>query len=77
MSAIADERICHVYRNRENYPTEANPSKFTEEIGDGTTEEVDICGLPMQSQMIGDIEWWFCVECDRPKTSWPVRLPTA
>lgn len=76
MSALADDRICHVYRNRENYPAEPNPMKYSEEMGDETIEEMEICGLPMQVQVIGDIEWWYCVECDRPRVEWPVRQPT-
>lgn len=77
MSALAaDDRICHVYRNRENYPSEANPMKYAEEIDDdGTMEDMEICGLRMVQ--LGDTGWWYCVECDRPRNEWPVRPPTA
>lgn len=79
MASLVDDRICHVYRNRDEgmaYPTTDTPVKYTEVIDDeGTLEEVDICGLPMVQ--FSDTAWWFCVECDRPREEWPVRLPTA
>lgn len=72
--ALADERICHVYRNRDPYPAKKNAVKWVETMDDeGTTEKQDICGLPMA---LHDNGYWYCVECDRPRSDWPTTPPS-
>lgn len=77
MSATVDERICHVYRNRDGdmgYPTTDTPVKYMEpsDVDGEDMVEVDICGKPLEvfylttaDSLIPDTEFWYCPDCDR------------